>query len=98
MAKGIVRRLDELGRITIPAEMRETLRIGAQDTWDIYLDNEVICIEPYKEGSREKQYKVERYINGRWFYEGTGPVAYVNKMIKRFSPSGALIRIVDAAE
>ncbi len=35
---GIVRRLDELGRITLPIELRRTLGVGERDPLEIYVD------------------------------------------------------------
>jgi len=39
-ATGVVRRIDELGRIVIPKEIRKTLRIREGETLEIYTDNE----------------------------------------------------------
>ncbi|MBR4636967.1 MAG: stage V sporulation protein T [Clostridia bacterium] len=39
-ATGIVRRIDELGRIVIPKEIRRTLRIREGDALEIYTDRE----------------------------------------------------------
>ncbi len=39
-ATGIVRRIDELGRIVIPKEIRRTLRIREGDSLEIYTDKE----------------------------------------------------------
>lgn len=39
-ATGIVRRIDDLGRIVIPREIRHTLYIKEGDPLEIYLDNE----------------------------------------------------------
>lgn len=39
-ATGIVRRIDELGRVVIPKELRKTLRIREGDPLEIFLDNE----------------------------------------------------------
>lgn len=39
-ATGIVRRIDELGRIVIPKEIRKTLRIREGENLEIYIDNE----------------------------------------------------------
>ena len=39
-ATGIVRRIDELGRIVIPKEIRRTLRIREGDPLEIYTDRE----------------------------------------------------------
>lgn len=39
-ATGVVRRIDELGRIVIPKEIRKTLRIHEGENVEIYIDNE----------------------------------------------------------
>ena len=39
-ATGIVRRIDDLGRIVIPKEIRRTLRIREGDPLEIYTDKE----------------------------------------------------------
>lgn len=41
---GIVRNLDELGRLTLPIEIRKTLKFGCQELVDIWVDNDEICI------------------------------------------------------
>ena len=38
-ATGIVRRIDDLGRVVIPKEIRRTLRIRDGDALEIYTDN-----------------------------------------------------------
>lgn len=38
-ATGIIRRIDELGRIVIPKEIRKTLRIKEGESLEIYVDN-----------------------------------------------------------
>lgn len=37
---GIVRRIDEMGRIVIPKEIRKTLRINSNDSMEIYIEGE----------------------------------------------------------
>ncbi len=39
-ATGIVRRIDELGRIVIPKEIRRTLRIQESDPMEIYMGDD----------------------------------------------------------
>lgn len=48
MTKGIVRKLDELGRITLPKELRSTHGINEKDPIDIYIEGDVICLKPVK--------------------------------------------------
>jgi len=45
---GIVRRLDELGRITLPIELRRTLDIGERDPLEIYVDEGRIILQKYE--------------------------------------------------
>ncbi|MFA5561734.1 MAG: AbrB/MazE/SpoVT family DNA-binding domain-containing protein [Eubacteriales bacterium] len=44
---GIVRSIDELGRIVIPKEMRRHLQISERDLLEISLDNDRIVINKY---------------------------------------------------
>lgn len=48
---GIVRKLDELGRITLPKELRNTYRINEGDPVEIFTDNGAICLKPVREAS-----------------------------------------------
>lgn len=45
---GIVRRVDELGRVVIPKELRRTLGIEEKDTLEIYVDNDKIVLKKYE--------------------------------------------------
>lgn len=45
---GIVRKVDELGRVVIPIELRRTLGIAEKDALDIYVDDERIILKKYK--------------------------------------------------
>lgn len=44
---GVVRRIDELGRIVVPKEMRRTLRIREGDSIEIYSNNDSIVLKKY---------------------------------------------------
>ena len=47
-ATGVIRRIDELGRIVIPKEIRKTLRIKEGENLEIYIDeNENIILKKY---------------------------------------------------
>lgn len=61
---GVVRRVDELGRIVIPIELRRTLDIAEKDALEIYVDGEQIILKKYEpacifcgEGRNVKNYK-----------------------------------------
>ncbi|MEG0774542.1 AbrB/MazE/SpoVT family DNA-binding domain-containing protein [Clostridium sp.] len=45
---GIVRRVDELGRIVIPIELRRTLDIEIKDALEIYVDKDQIILKKYE--------------------------------------------------
>lgn len=45
---GIVRKVDELGRVVIPIELRRTLRIDEKDALEIYVDGEKIILKKYE--------------------------------------------------
>ena len=44
---GVVRRIDDLGRIVIPKEIRRTLRIHDGESLEIFVDNEIITLKKY---------------------------------------------------
>ena len=46
-ATGIVRRIDELGRIVLPMELRKSLHIGDRDSLEIFTSNETIILKKY---------------------------------------------------
>ena len=46
---GIVRKLDHLGRIVLPMELRRTMNIKDDDPIEIYTDGDTICLKPVRE-------------------------------------------------
>ncbi|AHN20286.1 transition state regulator Abh [Lysinibacillus varians] len=44
---GIVRKVDELGRVVIPKELRRTLGIAEKDALEIYVDDDKIILKKY---------------------------------------------------
>ena len=53
-ATGIVRRIDDLGRIVVPKEIRRTLRIREGDALEIFTDRE------------EKSFSKNTHRSGKW--------------------------------
>lgn len=45
---GIVRKLDELGRITLPIELRRTLNLAERDAIEISTEGNKIILEKYE--------------------------------------------------
>ena len=44
---GVVRRLDELGRITIPMELRKILHLEERDSLQIFVEDDRIILQKY---------------------------------------------------
>lgn len=49
-AIGIVRKTDPLGRVTIPKELRDMLKIKKGTPLEIFLDNENVILKKYEPG------------------------------------------------
>jgi transcriptional pleiotropic regulator of transition state genes len=47
-ATGIVRKVDSLGRIVLPIELRRTLGIDVKDPLEIFVDGEHIILRKYE--------------------------------------------------
>lgn len=47
---GIVRKVDDLGRVVLPKELRSTLGISEKDALEIYTDGEKIVLHKYAPG------------------------------------------------
>ena len=48
ISTGIVRKLDELGRIVLPIEMRRTLDIAEKDSLEIYVEGSSVILKKYE--------------------------------------------------
>ena len=45
---GIVRKVDGLGRVVLPKELRRTLGVDMKDSMEIYVDGEQIILKKYQ--------------------------------------------------
>lgn len=45
---GVVRKVDELGRIVLPIELRRSLDIAEKDALEIYVDGERVILKKYQ--------------------------------------------------
>ena len=45
---GIVRKVDELGRIVLPIELRRTLDIAERDELEIYMEDDKVVLKKYE--------------------------------------------------
>ena len=46
-ATGVVRRVDELGRIVLPRELRKTMHIKERDPLEVFVDADAIILKKY---------------------------------------------------
>ena len=61
-ATGIVRRVDDLGRVVIPKEIRRNLGIHEGDPLEISLHEDCICFKKYTTDKLEKVYDAFREL------------------------------------
>lgn len=66
-ATGIVRRVDDLGRIVIPKELRRSFKIKDGDPLEMFIekDSGMICLkkyQPYDDGQFKKAYQMAKAI------------------------------------
>ncbi len=47
---GVVRKIDELGRLVLPAEIRQCMDIQVRDSIEIFTENERIILQKYNPG------------------------------------------------
>lgn len=47
-ATGIVRKLDNLGRVTLPIELRRSLNLDLKDPVEIFVDGDSIILKKYE--------------------------------------------------
>lgn len=83
---GIVRRIDDLGRVIVPKEIRRTLRIREGDPFEIFVDGEAVVFKKYSElGSIPDC--VNQYVNA--LYRSTMCAAIVTDTERVIAVSGA---------
>ena len=61
-ATGIVRRIDDLGRIVIPKEIRRTMRIREGDPLELFLDGNNIVFHKYEVSEEDLALECRKYI------------------------------------
>ena len=61
-ATGIVRRIDDLGRIVIPKEIRRTMRIREGDPLELFLDGNNIVFSKYEVSEEDLALECRKYI------------------------------------
>ena len=45
---GIVRKVDELGRVVLPIELRRSMNINVKDSMEIFVDDDKVILKKYE--------------------------------------------------
>ena len=61
-ATGIVRRIDDLGRVVIPKEIRRMMKIREGDPLEIYTNNGMVCFQRYNPINEELWKKADQIV------------------------------------
>ena len=73
-ATGIVRRIDDLGRVVIPKEIRRTLRIREGDSLEIFTEKESLVLQKY---SPIKSIQANAQTVADGLFEATEKLCYI---------------------
>ena len=49
-ATGIVRKVDELGRIVLPSELRKTMHVTVGDSFELFTNDSTVILKKYEPG------------------------------------------------
>ena len=65
MKSGMVRRIDELGRIVIPKEIRKNLKLNTGDIVEIFIDDNKVYLKRFSSllGLEEDLFNIAKVIN-----------------------------------
>lgn len=67
-ATGIVRRIDDLGRIVIPKEIRRSIRLREGDAMEIFLEDNYVCLKKYTPSEEDLATRCQKYISEKGAY------------------------------
>lgn len=85
-ATGILRRVDDLGRVVIPKDIRRTLRIHEGDALEIYTDEDMVCFKRYcPQGEwQEDLKKIEEEVREHYWIPNSEYSELAGKLSKHF--------------
>lgn len=78
-ATGIVRKIDQLGRFTIPREILRALEISFRDPVEIFVDGNRIILQKYQPGSFTAD-ELQEALNLVCRETGKDPVKYLERV------------------
>lgn len=84
-ATGIVRRIDDLGRIVIPKEIRRNMGLQEGEAMELFLEDNCVCFKKYSPSDEDLAISCHKYISDRGAYikaisftDGTTVVLFTN--------------------
>lgn len=84
-ATGIVRRIDDLGRIVIPKEIRRNIGLREGEAMELFLEDNCVCFKKYSPSDEDLAISCHKYISDRGAYikaisftDGTTVVLFTN--------------------
>jgi transcriptional pleiotropic regulator of transition state genes len=85
---GIVRRIDELGRVVIPKELRRGLEIENKDPIEIYVEDEKIILKKFKANMEcditgQVSEENESFFNGKLVLSPEGKTILLEQLSKK---------------
>ncbi|MFJ7890406.1 AbrB/MazE/SpoVT family DNA-binding domain-containing protein [Lysinibacillus xylanilyticus] len=89
---GIVRKVDELGRVVIPIELRRTLGIAEKDSIEIFVEEDSIILKKYKANMEcamtgEVSANNMTFLSGNLVLSDEGAAALVKEIQEKISKS-----------
>lgn len=78
---GVTRKIDELGRIVLPKELRKNMNINSGDDFQIYIDDNKIVLEKYNRITKKDDYLITTINNISMIFEGNIYLVVDNKII-----------------
>lgn len=82
-ATGIVRRIDDLGRVVIPKEIRRTMSIHEGDPLEIFLEDGVVGFKKYNPDYRDEL--ITTLQNAAKYYAGYGNNTVIPDKLKKIA-------------
>ena len=73
---GIIRRIDDLGRVVIPREIRRRLNIKEGDPMELIVGDEMVCFQKYcaEEGYKERIERLLANLDEDYHMENTAEI------------------------
>lgn len=87
---GIIRKVDELGRVVLPSELRKTLDIKDKDPVEVFIDNDKIILQKYEPNNAclitgEVKDDNVRLAGGKLILSKEGAEQLINEIRRKFT-------------